>query len=294
MILSMTGYGKGRASAGGETLGAEVRSVNGKGLEVRLRVPQDLAELEASLRERVSSQVSRGRVDVAIAFDRQTGGVSRYRLNEEAATEMMSAWETLRARFDLDDTPSVAAIMRLPGVLEPVGSEEPDLDALGSLARAALDEALAQHREAREREGARLAADLESRFRTIKGLVDEIRGLVKGSAERVSAVIRARIEPLMGEVPLDEQRLAQEIAIVAQRADVTEELVRLEAHLSRWEKLHAEGASEVGRSLEFLVQEVRREVNTLSAKVGTPESDERVLAIKGELEKVREQAANLE
>ncbi len=194
----------------------------------------------------------------------------------------------------MPDEPKAEALLRLPGVLETVAPDPVDAEDVRETALAALDIALAAHLEAREAEGAQLIADLRLRGERIAGLVAQTRERVRAAPARLAENLRARVDIILGEMPVDEQRLAQEIALLAQRADVTEELVRLDAHLERFAALFEEGAAEVGRGLEFLVQEIRREVTTLASKSSDPEVDECTLAIKSELEKIREQAANLE
>lgn len=294
MIRSMTGFGKGSAADEVGSVTIEVRSVNARGREARFRLPSDLHALEPLLRERVQDAVARGRVDVSLSFDRGSQTRASLELDAQAARAAVVAWRTIAEDNGLDEPPQIAAILRVPGVLEPVADRGIDLEAVSTLAARALDAALDAHREAREIEGRRLVEDLRERHATIRRLVDEIAERSEGHAEAIVERIRERLAPLLAEIPVDEVRVAQEAAVVAQRSDVTEELVRLEAHLERWAAQHEPGAEQIGRLLEFLVQEVRREVTTLSAKLGTPEVDERVLTIKTELERVREQAANLE
>ncbi len=295
MIRSMTGYGRGSAGVEGRTVTAELRSVNSKQREIRFRLPQDFYPLEAKLRARVAKEILRGRVDVNVSWERAPDADSgRVRLNRETAASLIDAWQALVDEFDLADEPRAEALLRLPGVLEQAPPEAVDLEKLAGTAMAALDQALEQHRQVREEEGAKLMADLVARRETILRIVDRSRERVREAPAYLAEQVRARVSEILAELPVDEQRLAQEIAILAQRADVTEELVRLDAHLGRFAKLFDEGVTEVGRSLEFLVQEIRREVTTLAAKTSDPQVDEGTIVIKSELEKIREQAANLE
>lgn len=294
MIRSMTGYGRARAEKDGAAFACEVRSVNARGREVRVRLPSDLASLEPTLRERVQESVARGRVDVFIDWERGAASRPRPVLNPDAAAAVVEAWRRLEKEHGLEDPPQIAVILRVPGVMEAPAADAPDLEALAALALEALDTALEAHGASRTREGGELARDIGARVQRIAALVDELRGLTAAEPQRVAATLRERVRTLLGETPLDEARLAQEIALLAQRADVTEEIVRLDAHLARFNGLFAKGAVEIGRTCDFLVQEVRREVSTLGAKSGTPDVDARVLAIKSELERIREQALNLE
>ncbi len=295
MIRSMTGYGRGRAAAGDAALSVEIRSVNARGLEPRVRLPQELWSLEPEIRARVREEVARGRVDVHVGWEGPPPTAPVHRLNPAGLEAALAALAEARRREGVrDEDVPPGQLLALPGVLEPGEPPPVDLDALRGAVFAALDEALAAHRRSREEEGARLLADLAARGKRIGELVAELPDLVEGHAARVAETLRERVAELMGELPVDETRVAQEIALAAQRADVTEELVRLRAHLERLAELLRPEAEGIGRPLEFLVQEIRREATTIASKTGDPEVDGRLLAIKAELEKIREQAANLE
>ncbi|MBP7148410.1 MAG: YicC family protein [Acidobacteria bacterium] len=294
MIRSMTGYGRGRAAEGEMAVAVEVRSVNARGREIRIRLPQELISLEGELREQVQREVARGRVDVFVTLEGVSPDAARYSFNPAGAAAMYAAWRRLQEVFSLPDAPTAAALLGLPGVIEALPGPGVDAGRVQPLLAAALAHALDEHRTSREREGRQLAMDLWGRVAAIGRLAEDVRGRAAAAPARMAAQLRERVRALMAEVPVDEQRVALEIALAAQRADVTEELVRLDAHIKRLAALFEPGASEVGRTLEFLVQEVRREVSTLGAKIGEPEIDASTLAIKGELERLREQAANLE
>ncbi len=294
MIRSMTGYGRGRATLGEHAVAVEVRSVNGRGREVRFRLPSELIATESLLREQVQAAVARGRVDVAVRWEGAPPTASRFALNAAVAASLLDGWRELRETLGIDGDPTPGELLRLPGVIEPLPVAEIDVEALAKTVGVALAAALQEHRVAREREGTLLADDLRTRSATIVRLVGEIKQRVGGIPERLALQLRQRVALLLGESPVDESRLAQEIAQAAQRADVTEEAVRLDAHLARLSGLLAADAQEIGQALDFLVQEIRREVNTLTVKSADPEVDERALQIKSELERLREQAANLE
>lgn len=294
MILSMTGYGKGTAALGEASCTVEVRSVNGRQLEPRFRLPSALYGLEAPLRERVQRSISRGRVDVVVTWSGGPGSQPAYAYNPHAAAAMHEAWQRMRQELSLPDEPRAEVLLRLPGVLEPAEGQTVDLEEAGVLVTEALEQALEAHTEARRLEGGRLARDVEQRSRRLAGWVAEIKQAAEAAPERIARQTRERVDELLGENPVDEERLAQEIAFLASRADVTEEIVRLDAHVERLLEHFGPEASQIGRGLDFLVQEIRREVTTIASKVSDPEADRLVLEIKGELEKIREQAANLE
>jgi uncharacterized protein (TIGR00255 family) len=290
----MTGYGKGHATLGEATCTVEIRSVNARQLEARFRLPSALYGLEAPLRERVQRAIARGRVDVVVSWSGGTASHPPHAYNPRAARAMFDAWQRMTEELGLPDEPRAEVLLRLPGVLEPVENAAADLEEAGVLVTEALEQALEAHGEARRKEGARLARDLEERSGRLAGWVTEIKQLAEGAPEQLAQQVRTRVEELLGQTPVDEERLTQEIAFLASRADVTEEIVRLDAHVDRLLDSFQEEASEIGRALDFLVQEIRREVTTVASKISDPEVDRRVLDIKGELEKIREQAANLE
>ncbi len=295
MIRSMTGYGRGRATTGEAALVVEIRSVNARGFEPRVRLPRELLALEPEIRGRIRGEVARGRVDVQVGWEGPPPTAPIHRLNPAGLDAAVAALAEVRRRQGVrDEEVPPAALLALPGVLEPASPPPVDLDAVREALLEALDRALEAHRRTREEEGARLLADLAARGRRIGELVAELPGLLEGHAERVAATLRERVADLLGDLPVDETRIAQEVALAAQRADVTEELVRLRAHLERLAGLLRPSAEGIGRPLEFLVQEIRREVTTIASKAGDPGVDGRLLAIKAELEKIREQAANLE
>ncbi|RMG48326.1 MAG: YicC family protein [Acidobacteria bacterium] len=294
MIRSMTGYGRGRAAEGEIAVTAEVRSVNGRQQEIRFRLPPELYPIEPALRRRAQQHAGRGRIDIAVNWERGAPPVPRYAINRAAARALFEGWRGLSEELGLWDEPRIEVLLRLPGVIEAQPPEALDLDVVERVALEAVGRALEENRRAREEEGRRLVADIVPRVAAIRAGTVAIREAAERIPARVANAIRERVAPLLGEIPLDEGRLAQEAALAAQRADVTEELVRLDAHLGRLEALLEGGTEGIGRPVEFLVQEIRREISTVAAKSADPEIDARALEIKSELEKIREQVANLE
>ncbi|UCF66323.1 MAG: YicC family protein [Acidobacteriota bacterium] len=294
MIRSMTGYGRGHASHGEWALDVEVRSVNGRQLEIRFRMPQELYPLETALRERVQGAVARGRVDVLVSWDRGAAPTSRFALNRSTAQAMLEAWRQLQQEWQLPDEPQAGLLLRLPGVVEPTAPDDLELDTLAPLVSAALEAALVEHGQVRAQEGAKLADDLRARVSTLRRLLEQIHERARTSPQRIAEAMRERVRPLLDDLPIDEQRLAQEIALAAQKSDATEEIVRLAAHLERMATLLEPSSSGIGRRVEFIVQELRREITTTGAKTVDADADAWVLAFKSELEKIREQASNIE
>ena len=294
MFRSMTGYGAGRAENDAGALRVEIRSVNGKQREIRCRLPNDLLALEAKMREQIQAHVCRGRVDLLLHLERDRNQPIRFGLSLETAKRAAAAWKTLAEEFGGDGEPTPEAILKVPGVWECLPAAEVDLESVKPLVSEALARALVDFDASRKREGDVLIADLRGRRDAIRRASEKIDSLSAAASSEAARLLRTQIERLLGEVPVDEARLAQEIAVAAQKSDVTEELVRLSAHLERLDALIEGEGGEIGRALDFLVQEIRREVNTIASKTARVEIDEQVLLIKGELEKIREQAANLE
>ena len=288
----MTGFGTGRSRAGDEEISVEVRAVNHKHLEVKVRLPRELSALEAAVLRAVRSRCTRGAVDVAVrrSASTVTGAVPT------VDGAMARAWrEALRAvarSTDLADAPSAAQIATQPGV---VRMEEPVTD-LG-VAEAALERALADALDAlvamREREGRALEADLSARLARVAALAAEVAALAPRTVEAYRARLQERVEDLLKGAPVDEARLVQEVALFAERTDVAEEATRLQAHLQAFRGFLA-GSEPAGRRMDFLVQEMHREVNTTGSKSQSTEISTRIVELKAELERVREQVQNVE
>lgn len=295
-LRSMTGFGRGEAAAPGGRVVVEARSVNHRFCEVAFRMPPRYAVLEARLRKLVTDQVARGRVDVTLS-PAADDAASRGPVIDWAAAEALRArLEELRLRLGLPGEVDLALLAAQRGVFaaeEPAG--EPVWEPVAEAARAALDALLAMRVE----EGAALEADFRARLARMAALVEEVAtrapAVPAEYRERLAARIRALLggEGGVGRTVLDPGRLEQEVALMADRADVTEEVTRLRSHLGQIGGLL--GAAEpVGRKLEFLFQEVHREVNTIGSKSADLSITRAVLELKAELERLREQVANVE
>jgi uncharacterized protein (TIGR00255 family) len=287
----MTGFGRGEAALGAGRVSAEVRCVNSRHLEVRVRLPREWGELETGLREVASSAFGRGQVDVSlrVSTDAAASGVD---IDLEAARRYLDGAERLRDEIGAEGTLSVATLVTLPGVAvtrEPVAPDERDASAL----RAAVEAACAAAAGMRAREGESLDRELRERLSGFETRVEQVAGhadeIQKGLRERLDK----RLAALEGQVEIDPGRLEQEVVMYADRMDVTEEVVRLRSHLAQFRETLLE-AGPVGRKLEFLIQEVGREINTIGSKAGQAELTRCVVEMKAELEKLREQVLNVE
>lgn len=292
-MKSMTGYGRG--STDGETFAVSVdlKTVNNRFLDVHLRLSGELAALEPVIKRQISSRLSRGRVDVTINFERTSQ--TAYELNRPLIAGYVNALRDMQKEFSIGGELDINVLARLPGALQPAR------DGLGDEAVVGIERALAQALEELERmraqEGETLRREMMERIDKIDALVPTIENAAAGLVDAYRARLQKRIGELLSRngqlVELDPARLAQEVAYLSDRSDVSEEMVRLRSHLSQFrEALSASG--ETGKMLDFLLQELNREANTTLAKSTDLSIKEAALAIKAEVEKIREQVQNVE
>ena len=294
MVRSMTGYGRGDRSFEGLQVTVELRAVNNRYLDCTVKMPRAYICAEDAMKARVQSAVGRGKVDVFVTMVHSGGDDLVVTVNEELAKSYFDALKRLyelgggRVKKDFRATD----LARFPDVLT-VEKQEEDLELVKERLLAVLDLAIADFNAMREREGERLAADILSRAETFETLLGEVEEL----SPRTVADYRARLEGKMREVlqntQIDESRLLTEAAIFADKVAVDEETVRLHSHLSQLRELLAAGGA-VGRKLDFLIQEFNRETNTIGSKCSDLEVTRRVVDMKAEIEKIREQVQNLE
>jgi uncharacterized protein (TIGR00255 family) len=294
MIRSMTGFG--RAEARGETIVVvvEARSVNHRHLDVALRLPRALAPLEAEARRLIQSRVERGRLDVSVQLTPAAGGSAQdVRVDEPLARALVARARELGRALDVEGEVTLAWVLDRPGVLRVEEAEAP-ADAVASpLLAEALGRALDDLVARRTVEGEALAAALRTLHADLAAQVDVIEARAPAAAARREDRLRERIATLLGEVAVDEGRILTEVAVWAEKTDITEELARLRAHLEQLTLLLEKGGA-VGRPLDFLIQELNREVNTVGSKADDLELSQAAIAAKGVLEKIREQVQNLE
>ena len=293
MIRSMTGYGRADAQTPFGRFTVEMRSVNHRFGEVLVRLPRDLAPLEDRVRAAVQARVSRGRVEVTILREDRAARTKTVRADLELATAYAQA---LRELADALGVPDSMSLSQVAGYLDVVRVEEAkeDLDVLWPALLPAIEVATTDLVGMREAEGRRLAEDLDGRLRRVEELGAVVEARSRDAVGAYVTRLRERITQLLGELPVDESRLAAEVAIFAERSDVSEEVTRLRSHVAqfRQELVDADGA--VGRRLEFVLQEMGREVNTTGAKANDLEITRAVITMKGELESMREQIQNVE
>jgi uncharacterized protein (TIGR00255 family) len=292
-MRSMTGFGAGSADAPGARVGVEIRGVNQRHLEVRIAAPREYAPWERELREQVRREVERGRVEVTIVRT-PLAARRRYRVavREELAVAYVEAARALGRRLRLPGAVALTDVLQLPELFA-VAEQPPDLRRERATVGAALGAALRAFTRERTREGRVLQRDLRRRATLVRRLVGRMRGRLPAVQEALRLRVEERLGRLASGVDLDRGRLAQEVAALADRGDVTEELVRLGSHLDALDQALADTAP-AGKRAEFLLQEVLRELNTTGAKAADVQISGWVIVAKGEVEKLREQVQNVE
>jgi uncharacterized protein (TIGR00255 family) len=289
-MLSLTGYGVGSASLGASRLRAELRSVNHRFLDLKVRLPHVLADQAGQVDELLRDRLSRGRIELTVRIE--GGGLGQGALDVDRARAAFVALTALRDELAPGEPVPLALLASVPELFTDAATA-PDPEAAAAAVRGAVSDACASLEAMRAAEGAKLASDFEDRLTAMEALVERIRPATTRMVQAYRERLHARIQTLVeGKVALDPGRLEHEVALFADRADVTEELTRLGSHCAQFRALlRAPGA--VGRKLEFLLQEMGREVNTTGAKVGELDVTHLVLELKAELERMREQVQNV-
>lgn len=291
-MKSMTGFGRGEAQRDGVTWSVECSSVNRKQLEVAVNLPRELAELENAVRNDVSAVISRGRVNVAVRREAATTSASSVAVDHMLAASYFHAMHALALKLEIPAEIALSDITRLPGVMNLAQSEIAADEAWPAI-QAALAAALKQLTAMRMAEGASLRADIEARLRTIESLLESIRVKAATVPEHQRKQLRQRLEDAGLPLPLDDERLVKEIALFADRTDISEELTRAASHVKQF-RAYLDAETPAGRSLDFLLQEFFREFNTMGSKCNSAEIAHHVVTAKTELEKIREQVQNAE
>jgi uncharacterized protein (TIGR00255 family) len=288
----MTGFGRGEYREEGKEFTVEIKTVNHRYSDVFIRMPRVIGFLEDRVRDRVGKAVSRGKIDVFITYNDYSEDSKTVNVDEALAKSYVSAVQTLKDKYGLADDVSVSLIARFPDVLK-VEQTEQDEDKIWSMLRAAVDNALDSLIKMREHEGAGLKTDLLARASYIEGILVDIKGRAPEIVKDYRQKLQQRIKDLLDQQNIDENRLAMEVAIFADRSCIDEETVRLASHLGQLrETLDID--QPVGRKLDFLIQEMNREINTIGSKANDLSITKNVLEIKSEIEKLREQVQNIE
>jgi uncharacterized protein (TIGR00255 family) len=296
-LKSMTGYAQARAVENDWNIRLTIRSVNHRFLDLHLRLPEGFEPVEPRIRKIIRERVRRGHLDVTVHHE--LAGPAAVGVNQEVAAAYLLAVNSLRKKFDIQTEPDLASILRLPGVIGPAtGSLEEGLGRIEAIVAGVLNEALDKLDRMRAEEGVHLCNDMNARLQSITALSEDVAKLAERARPAFARRLGARLKELLGDEPLDPTRLAQEVAIAAERSDVSEELARLASHVQQFTSVIATG-SDAGKKLDFLLQEMQRESNTLLSKTPGNEAEgleitRLGLEIKSEIEKVREQVQNIE
>ena len=292
MISSMTGFGRATAASDGREIMIELKSVNHRYLDLAFRMPRHIGFIEDVLRQLLTGQLSRGHVDIFVNYRNTRTDARAVVIDEALMGAYLSAARKAAAQYELRDDITLSAAMRFPDVTDVIEAEE-DRDAVAALAREAALRAVTAMKRMRAGEGERLCNDLLNRVTTVESIAGKIDVRAPFVVEEYRTKLSERIESMLGGVEVDRTRLATEVALFADKASINEELVRLASHITEMRKVL--GADEAaGRRLDFIVQEMNREFNTIGSKANDAEITSLVIAGKGEIEKIREQVQNIE
>ena len=296
MIKSMTGFASLTRDDERGTIGVTIRAVNHRFLDLQLRLPAPLAALEPPLRALVQKRLGRGRIEIGVSLQTRHVAVPRIELNAEFARALAAAMEQAREKGLISGTLTPGDLLRLPQALiiqEQVPESGGLADALGAPVETAVDDAIGQLETMRVREGAHLHVDLDARKALLADLIVRIAAAANTGREELEARLLERARELADALPIDQSALAQEVVRVAQRSDITEEVTRFHGHLAHWDAL-SDSPEPCGRKLDFLLQEMNREINTIGSKADGLQVSEVVIQAKAEMEKMREQVQNVE
>lgn len=292
MIKSMTGYGRARQTLNGRDITVEVRSVNNRYLDCTVKVPRTYIFAEDTVKARVQKAVSRGKVDVFITIDAAAADETVVAVNEPLARGYYEALTRLKDMFSLEDGLNAVTLAKFPDVLTVTKAEE-DLESVAADICAVLDEALAAYNAMRTVEGGKLREDIAGRADTIEAVVGRVEERSPQTVAAYREKLLARMQEVLQSTTIDESRILTEAAIFADKIAVDEETVRLRSHLSQLRTM-LESDQPIGRKLDFLIQEVNRECNTIGSKCNDLTIAQDVVNMKAEVEKIREQVQNIE
>ena len=297
MIKSMTGFASLTHEDERATIAVTVRAVNHRFLDLQLRLPQSFGDVEPRLRSLLQKRLARGRVEVGITVQVRNGTTPSVELNEDFANALIAAIDQARNRGLVSGALTPGDLLRLPQAItvrERAPESDPAVEArLAVSIEAAVEQALADLDAMRVREGSHLQTDLDGRQQLLVSLIERLRLAAEAGRGELERRLRERIDEMARELPIDQAMIAQEIVRTAQRSDIAEEVTRFRAHLAHWAML-VESDEPCGRKLDFLLQEMNREINTIGAKADGLGVSELIINAKAELERMREQVQNVE
>ena len=292
MIKSMTGYGGAKGESSAITVSAELKSVNNRYLDISVRLPKSYLFAEEAVRAAVQRHISRGKVDVFIAVDTSHAEEIAVSVNDALAAAYVRAAKETAEKYDLRNDLTALTLLRLPEVIS-MEKSDADRDAVSGAIVEILEQALEEYDAMRAREGQKLYQDLSEKLTALEKMTASVELRSPETVREYREKLYSRMQEILGATGVEESRILQEAAIYADKVAVDEETVRLHSHIAQFRQLLEEG-SPVGRKLDFLVQEMNREINTTGSKCADREIAETVIAMKAELEKIREQLQNIE
>ena len=295
MIRSMTGFASVGRDEGGQRVSVTVKSVNHRFLDVQVKMSGALARLEPGLKALVQQRMTRGRVEIQLAWDQLDATARDVILNEQLLGQINAAVDRAREQGLVTGALSASDLCRIPHVLEVRAAAEPETlsESVVAFIEGTLSEALDALVVMRETEGRFLAADLDTRLATLLAFVDTVEGAAASGQAALEGRLRDRLAALPSDLQLDPAAVTQEVVRFVARSDIHEEVSRMRGHVEHWRQL-ADGPEPCGRKLDFLVQEMNREINTIGSKAEGLKVTELVVGAKAELERVREQVQNVE
>lgn len=292
MIKSMTGFGRSIYENEGREYLIEIKSVNNRFSDVNIKMPRSLNYLEEKLKKEILKSVSRGKVDVYITFNNNSDRGKSVKLNTEIAKVYIDELKKLSKEAEIIDNINIMDISKFPDVLN-IRMEEDSEEIIEKELMIALDEAIKSFIDMREKEGNKIKQDLENRVKVISEKIEQISNISSGLVEEYIVKLETRIKELLKTDVVDQTRLAQEVVIYSDKCSVEEEITRLKSHISQFSNLINENIA-IGKKLDFLIQEMNRETNTIGSKANNLEITNLVVDIKTELENIREQVQNIE
>ncbi len=293
MVRSMTGFGRGNCNESGKEFTVEIKSVNHRYIDFYIKLPRQIAYLEERVREVVAKSIFRGKVDIFISFEDRSEDSKNVMLDEALAGAYIQAVESLKDKYGLKDDISVSLVSRFPDVLR-IEKTEDDEEQLWSILNKALEAAVESLVQMREKEGNELRMSLLQKADYMENIISQITNRSPEVVIEYKQKLENRIKELLNQQTVDENRIAMEVAIFADRCSIDEELVRLGSHLLQLRDILSIKKQPVGRKLDFLVQEINREINTIGSKSNDIVITKNVLELKSETEKIREQIQNIE
>jgi uncharacterized protein (TIGR00255 family) len=292
MINSMTGFGRSELLKDGVLVSVEISSFNNRFCDFQFRLPKFLFPLEPKLKELILASVTRGKINLTVTWEEQIPPSSYVKLNEEVAEVYFEIFKKLKEKYNLSGEIEVGHFTNLPDLIK-VEKEETDLEKAWNLVAEAVKDALKDFNQMRREEGGKLAVDAKARIKIMEKTLEEIQELSFVNVKNYQVNFFSRVTELLGNYPIDQQRIAQEAAMTAEKCDITEECVRFKSHNEQFLSTLNQGGT-VGKRLVFLLQEMNREANTIGSKASDATISQKVVTLKEELEKIREQVQNIE